>query len=207
MTRRSAVAAAFGIVPLLLAAGCGSSSGDGARSTISPIQPSSYVTIEPATTTTTTTIPAGQVIAGGISPTEQTYTVVAGDSLSKIASLYDITMDVLINYNGWTDGTNHFLGVGDKILIPPDTPIPGASGSTSGDIAAGDTSGDTGTATSETASGTDCPTTYVIAAGDTSRIKVAAKFDITYEQMDAANVGTPGYSSFVVGTSITIPCP
>jgi len=112
------VFAAFGVVPLLLSAGCGASSGDGARSTISPIQPSSYVTIEPATTTTTTTIfiDPSQPSGPSISPDPQTYVVQAGDSLSKIASLYDITVEVLISYNGWTDGTSHLLLPGDEIL-------------------------------------------------------------------------------------------
>ncbi len=208
ISRRAATAVAFGLVPLLLAAGCGESSGEGARATITPIQGSSYVTIEPATTTTTTTIVVDDLAPGDVSPVEQVYTVASGDSLSRIAGLYDITVDQLVNYNGWTDGSSHLILPGDQILIPPNTPVAGSSG---GDTATGsDTgtdTGDTGDTGDDTASGDDCPTTYVIAAGDTSRIKVADRFGITFQQMDAANANTPGYANFVVGTPITIPCP
>lgn len=209
ISRRVVSAVAFGLVPLLLAAGCGESSGEGARATITPIQGSSYVTIEPATTTTTTTIVLDDLQAGDVSPVEQVYTVASGDSLSRIAGLYDITVDTLVNYNGWSDGSSHLILPGDQVLIPPNTPV---AGSTGGDTASGsgssDTGGtDTGDTGDDTATGDDCPTTYVIAAGDTTRIKVADRFGITYQQMDAANANTPGYANFVVGTSITIPCP
>lgn len=209
ISRRAVSAVAFGLVPLLLAAGCGESSGEGARATITPIQGSSYVTIEPATTTTTTTIVLDDLQAGDVSPVEQVYTVASGDSLSRIAGLYDITIDTLVNYNGWSDGSSHLILPGDQVLIPPNTPV---AGSTGGDTASGsgstDAGGtDTGDTGDDTATGDDCPTTYVIAAGDTTRIKVADRFGITYQQMDAANANTPGYANFVVGTPITIPCP
>ncbi len=203
---RRVAAVTFGVVPVLLVAGCGSSDGDDARATITPIQGSSYVTIAQATTTTTTsTVPGATLPEGAISPTEQTYQVVAGDSLSKIAGLYDLeSIDVLCNYNGWTDCPDHLLLPGDQILIPPNAPVPSAGG----EAAAGGETTDDGT-TDETATGEDgeCPTTYVIAAGDTSRIRVADRFGITYQEMDAANANTPGYANFVVGTAITIPCP
>lgn len=197
---RAVVFAAFGVGPLLLAAGCGDSSGDGARTTISPIQPSSYVTIEPATTTTTTTIfidPDGPQ-AGTISPTEQTYIVVSGDSLSKIASLYDITVDVLINYNGWTDGTSHLLLVGDPILIPPNTPVPGTGSdpSDSGDVVT--TDGDSG----DTATGEGCSHTVV---KDDNPTRVARKYDITVDQLSNANLNNPAYNTFLIGSQLTIP--
>jgi LysM repeat protein len=189
------VFAAFGVVPLLLSAGCGASSGDGARSTISPIQPSSYVTIEPATTTTTTTIfiDPSQPSGPSISPDPQTYVVQAGDSLSKIASLYDITVEVLISYNGWTDGTSHLLLPGDEILIPPNTPIPGTG---SGAV-------DTPSATPTTAAATGgC--THTIAAGE-NPTRVAQKYDLTFDQLQLANPGIDFTTTFMVGTVLTIP--
>lgn len=191
------VFAAFGVGPLLLAAGCGDSSGDGAGSILTPIQPSSYVTIEPATTTTTTTIPfdSEQAEAGQISPVEQTYIVVPGDSLSKIAGLYDITVDVLINYNGWTDGTNHLLLAGDVILIPPNTPVPGGVS-------------DAGTGDSTTAT-PDEPDdeggcTHTIAAGE-NPTKVANKYGLTYDQLQIANPFMDFTTTFIVGDVLTIP--
>jgi len=35
---------------------------------------------------------------------------------------------------------------------------------------------------------------------------VAKKYDVTLEQLIAANAGTNGYKSFIVGTKIVIPC-
>lgn len=198
---------AVAAVPLLLVTACGGDDDTGTSSNnLTPITGSSYVTIEPATTTTTTTLPPidpATLQPGDISPQEQQYTVVSGDSVSKIAALYGISADVLANYNSWPEGISHPIFPGDLIRIPPDSQVPGTATETpSGDgTATTDTTGETATSDGE------CPTTYVIQSGDTSRIKVADSFGITYEQMDAANVNTPGYASFVVGTPITIPCP
>jgi LysM repeat protein len=49
------------------------------------------------------------------------------------------------------------------------------------------------------------PQTYVIQQGDTSRMKVASRFGVTVEALDAANAATPGYSSFFPGLEIIIP--
>ncbi len=192
---RAVVFAAFCVAPLMLAAGCGDSTGSGSESLLSPIQPSSYVTIEPATTTTTTTIfidpeqPSGPTI----SPDPQTYIVVAGDSLSKIASLYDMSVDELIAYNGWTDGTNHLLLAGDEILIPPNKPIPGSG---------------TGTAPSDSTTVPDQPSgsgcTHTIVAGD-NPTRVADKYGITVDQLSNANLDNPAYSTFLIGSQLTIP--
>lgn len=211
---RVVTVAAAAVVPLLLVTACGGEGTDaGSSNNLTPITGSSYVTIVPATTTTTTTLPPGATVPpGGTSPQEQTYTVVAGDSVFKIASLYDLDPTVLANYNSWPEGINHPLFVGDTVRIPPDSQVPELGGQTA-DGDTGDTSGDTtGDASSdttgdETATDGECPTTYVIQEGDTTRIGVAEKFDITFEQMDAANVNTPGYQNFIVGTPITIPCP
>jgi LysM repeat protein len=187
------VFAAFGIGPLLLAAGCGGSTGDGARSTISPIQPSSYVTIEPATTTTTTTLPIdpNQPQEAAISPVEQTYIVVSGDSLSKIASLYDITIDVLINYNGWTDGLEHLLLAGDPILIPPNTPIPPATPE--------DVPGEVPEPESN-----EPACRHTIVSGD-NPTKVARQYGLTYDELQLANPFMDFTTTFILGDTINIP--
>lgn len=49
------------------------------------------------------------------------------------------------------------------------------------------------------------PQTYVIQPGDTSRVKVANRFGISVEALDAANAATPGYSAFFAGLEIIIP--
>ena len=203
------------VVPLLLVTACGGGDdGDaaGAGTNLTPITGSSYVTIEPATTTTTTTLPPGQSAEPGqISQQEQTYTVKSGDSVSKIASLYGLAGDVLANYNSWPEGIQHPIFPGDVVRIPPGATVPAAGGSTGEATTDGATTGETPVETTadpgETATDGECPTTYVIQSGDTTRIAVAEKFGITYEQMDAANTNTPGYANFVVGTPITIPCP
>lgn len=213
-TRALAVAVAAA-APLLLVTACGGGGTDaGTSGNLTPIQGSSYVTIEPATTTSTTTTVPGQesgLEPGQTSAQEQQYTVQSGDSVFKIASLFGTTAEIVANYNAWPEGIQHPIFPGDIVRIPPDSQVP--------DLGGGSSSTDTGdptdalvddtddTTTEETAGDGECPTTYVIQAGDTSRIRVAEQFGITFEQMDAANVNTPGYSAFVVGTPITIPCP
>ena len=54
--------------------------------------------------------------------------------------------------------------------------------------------------------GSNCePGSYTIEDGDNARSKVANKFDVTVEALDAANVGTNGYSAFYPGLKIVIP--
>jgi LysM repeat protein len=207
ITPRAVVLAAFGVGPLLLAAGCGGTTPTGAGATIANIQPTSFVEIPPATsTTTTTTVPQGELVEGTRSPTEQSYTIQAGDSLGRIASLHDITLEQLINFNQFPDGANQLILPGDVIKIPPDALVPGTGTATETETeTAGETeTEDTGEAT-ETGDG--CPTTYVIKEGDTVRSRVAEQFGITFQEMDAANANTPGYDSFIPGTEIVIPCP
>jgi hypothetical protein len=47
--------------------------------------------------------------------------------------------------------------------------------------------------------------TYTLKAGDFPA-SVATALDVTVEQLNEANANTPGYSSFIVGTEINIPC-
>ena len=50
------------------------------------------------------------------------------------------------------------------------------------------------------------PGKYTIEESDTSRVRVAEKFDVTVEALDAANASTPGYGAFFAGLEIVIPC-
>lgn len=210
ITGRAAISVAFGVGPLLLAAGCGESTGEGARQTLVEIQPSNYVEIAPATTTTTsTTAPATEDgTPGEIAPGEQSYTIKAGDSLSKIASLYEITLEQLVNYNGFPNASQ-LIVPGDVIKIPPQSVVPESGGATeaAGASDSGSESASEDTADEAATNDGECPTTYVIKAGDTTRIGVAEQFGITFQEMDAANADTPGYANFIVGTEIVIPCP
>lgn len=201
ITPRAVVFAAFGVGPLLLAAGCGGSTPTGSRATIANIQPTSFVEVAPATTTTTTTtiaVDPESLVAGTISPVEQIYTVKSGDSLSKIAGMHEITMDQLINYNSWTDGISHFLGIGDQVKIPPGALIPGTGTST--DTGAGSGT-DGGTDTADTTPGAGC--THTIAAGEFPN-KVARQYGISVDELYAANPGGV-MDTFLIGAVLVIP--
>ena len=200
------------VAPLLLVTACaGDGTADGSGNNLTPITGSSYVTIAPATTTTTTTVAPGGAgdgpEPGSISEQEQIYVVQPNDGPAKIANLYGITMEQLFAYNAYPEGDQHVFLVGEEVRIPPGSQVPGAAAATTVPPASGG-EGDDGTVEpTETTVAGECPTTYVIQSGDTSRIRVAERFGITFEQMDAANANTPGYANFVVGTPITIPCP
>ena len=151
---RSALALTIGVASMALLSGCGSSDGEAASSgdTLNYVPTTSYALKAPATTTTTTTLAPGETPAGGTVPTEQSYTIQSGDSLSAIASRFDVTMDAIVAYNGWSDGINHVLLPGDTILIPPGSAAPGATQTAS---TGGSTDSSTDSGSSETADSGD----------------------------------------------------
>jgi LysM repeat protein len=205
---------AFGLAPAILIGACGDGDDETGTTPLVPIQETSYVVKEPATTTTT--IAPDTAAEGGISPVEQLYTVVAGDALASIANKFGITIDVLVAYNEWAEGISHPIYPGDEIRIPPDSKIPGAEEEEEPTTDDTDASTDSETETTEaetedteaTTTGTgDCETgEYEILAEDTTRVKVAEKFNVTVEALDAANANTDGYSAFYPGLTIVIPC-
>lgn len=102
------------------------SEGDWATTTSTvPIGPDGAVAVPPTSTifdvsspcassplVSTTTVPA-------CTSAEQSYTVVAGDSIAAIAGGFGIDPQILANYNSWPEGIAHPIVVGDVILIPP----------------------------------------------------------------------------------------
>lgn len=199
---RPFVVAVSCVAALALLAGCGEDA-SGARTTLVEIQPSSYVVREPVTTTTA---PADPVAEDGTSSIEQQYTVVSGDFPIKVANLYGVSLTDLCNYNGWTlPNCPEFPNPGTVINIPPGGQVPGSpapdSGAGSGDPAATPPPTQTTLPPGECAEGR-----YTLVDGDFPN-KVARQFDITLDQLNAANANTPGYTSFIVGTEIVIPCP
>lgn len=183
---------------LMLAAGCGSES-SGPRTTLATIQGSSYVTIQPATTTTTLPVPTAT--EPGTSPDAQTYTVQSGDSVSAIASKFDIEAEVLANFNSWPEGILHPIFPGDVINIPPGAAVPSASGSTDGATGDDGDVGDDGD-DGDTATGEGC--THTIVEGD-NPTRVARQYDITVDQLANANINNPVYQTFLIGSQLTIP--
>lgn len=201
ITPRAVVLAAFGVGPLLLASGCGGSTPTGAGATIANIQPTSFVEIPPATTTTTaTTVPQGDLVAGTRSPAEQTYEIKGGDSLGKIAGLYDISLEQLINYNQFADGANQLILPGQTIKIPPDALVPGTATQTETADDPEPDPADDDTAV-DTATGVGC--THTIAQGEFPN-KVARQYDITTDELFAANPGGV-MDTFLVGATLNIP--
>jgi LysM repeat protein len=189
--------------PVLSLTSCGGDA-EGAKTTLGTVQTTSYVVEDPVTTTSTTTLPS-QTPEGQVDPNEQIHTVVAGDSVYKIASLYGITPDALVNYNSWSDGINHFLHVGDEVKIPPNSQVPSANPGTQAPSGGGGGGGDTGGGTTQTsapASGAGC--THTIVAGDNPS-RVAKKYGITVDELAAANAGNPAYQNFLIGSSLSIP--
>lgn len=200
---RLIVLAALGVSPAFLLTSCADDA-SGARTTLGTVQTTSYVVEPPITTTTTTTLPAGPSDGSQTSPNEQSYTVVAGDSVYGIARKHGITPEALANYNDWPEGIAHTLLPGDVVRIPPNSQVPSAGGSDTGGTGTSATPDDgSGSAPPETEpSGTGC--THTIVAGD-NPTRVANKYDITVDELSNANVGNPAYQNFLIGSQLSIP--
>ena len=183
----------------VVAVGCGSDE-SGARTTLAPIQPSSYVVRDPVTTTSVATDPEvdPNVDEEGRSTVEQEYIVQAGDAVALIASRYGIAASDLAGYNDWPSGIEQPIFPGDRILIPPGALIPELPELAPTPVSAPST-------TLAGADGSCVEGTYVIAAGDIP-VRVAERFDISLDKLNEANANTPGYEAFIVGVEIKIPC-
>jgi LysM repeat protein len=204
----------FGLGPAILLAGCGAEE-TGARTTLNSIQPSSYVVRPPVTTTTTPSVDEGpQTDDEGRSVQPQEYTVQAGDFPVRIANLYGISLDELANFNGWTaPNYSEFPNIGGTVRIPPGANVIGGApaADTGGDAPAGDASPDATPGTVETtplpgSDGECVEGTHTIVSGDFP-VRVADQYDITLEELQAANAGNPAMTQFIVGQELRIPCP
>ena len=209
MSVRTSHRMSAGLAPLVAAglvfSGCGGSGGEAAsRPTVTlEAGETSYATLPPATTIPATEETVEEPDTSGV----QEYTVKAGDYGIKVADQFGVSLQDLENINGWSDAGREFPGPGSIIKIPAGgtaqtaTPAPTPAGDETADTAA---AGETGDAIPEV--GGNCEAgSYVIETGDTSRFKVAEKFDVTVEAMDAANASTNGYSAFYPGLKIVIP--
>jgi LysM repeat protein len=215
---RSRVIALGGVVVAAAAlAACGSG-GSGASNSPTPtrIPPTNYVTIAPATTSTTQ--PGQTTLPGTELQPEQPYTIKAGDYPLKIAKSFNVTLAALIEANGWNATASDFPGVGTVIRIPAGGTLEGVTTTVAGQPST-QTTGDGQTtttvkgATTTTAKSTttikggqsNCAAgTYTIVQGDTPS-GVAKKFGTTVDALNAVNADTKYYSSFAVGIVIKIP--
>lgn len=184
----------------------------------------SFVTIPPTPVTEAipTTAPDQP---GSIREFESEYTLVEGDLPSTVAAMFKVNFQEFLDLNGFVlEGQFVPLWppVGTVVKIPPGATNPGEPpvgavttlppGGTETTQAPDDETETEATdppesATTTTVSDDDCTTgKYTIEETDTSRQKVADKFDVSVAALDAANSGTPYYSSFAPGVEIVIPC-
>ena len=114
-------------------------------------------------------------------PAETEYTIVAGDSFSKIASRFHVTTAALIAANPGLEPTK--LQIGKKIKIPPPAP-----------------------ATNTTSTGASAPANgenvYTVKSGDTLS-RIATSFHTTVKAIRSAN--NLKTDSIKVGQKLTIP--
>lgn len=176
LSRTAAVAVAACAVLGLTACG-----GDGNAATVTTvsIRPESYALKPPATPPSTA--PAVPVAdAEGRSQAEQSYIVHEDEYPYEIASLFDVELDALRNFNGWDEDYAGFPAPGGTVRIPP--------GAKFIDPAAPTTTAAPGTAEAdeETAEAGECGGTYTLEDGDFP-VDVAKKFDITIDALLAAN--------------------
>lgn len=197
----------LGAATLGLAA-CGEESATGVTTPVT-IGATNFVTLPPVQSTMAPPTSA-PMQPGSVLTADTTYVIQAGDYPSTIAARWGLSFDALAAANGWTLDSAGMVpewpGVGATITIPAGAVVPGSSGGGSG--------GATQTTSAPAPNTTSAPVTtvdtcsqgkYVIQATDTSRQKVADKFDVSVAALDAANAGTNGYSAFYPGLEIIIP--
>lgn len=199
--RRLGVLVGPALVGAVVLSSCGGGESGATQSTIDLSAASTAFVVRPPATTEppVDTLAEGDpdAIVEGI----QEYTVQAGDAPYVLVTRFGVSLEDLLGVNEWTD-PSQFPFPGTVILIPP-----GAKSVTAAATDSGDTSTDTDAAPTDTIpdAGDNCPQgTYTIVEGDYLG-KVASKFDVTVEALNAANASTPGYSSFYVGLEIVIP--
>ena len=192
------------LAPVVFGALLFSACGDGTTATTSSVvnlESTNYNTLATTASTLPQTTLVGATVPSGQATTEVTeYTVQANDVPFTVANRYGITVDALQLANVDTPGYGAFY-VGLKIKIPagaitpsatvpPETTLPATPSETTTTLAGG---------ASNCAQGS-----YTIVEGDLPGT-VAQKFDVTVDQLNAANANTKGYTNFIVGVKIIIP--
>ncbi|MCU1393630.1 MAG: hypothetical protein JWM34_2058 [Ilumatobacteraceae bacterium] len=203
------VAVGMSAVSLLGFTACGSDSGTGAApATTIKLGTPSYQTLAPIITSapTSTALPGGaQLVAG-----EQSYTVVSGDILVRIAKKYCITAQQVVDFNGWTDSFNHALYPGDKVRIPPNACAGNGETTVTQPVTAATSTGTAATtAATTTATATSVAAgpggTYTVVAGDYLS-GIAKKTGTTVDGIVSANGWSDGSNHAIYpGEKIKLP--
>jgi len=204
--RRLGVLVGPALIGAVVLSSCGGGESGATQSTIDLSAASTAFVVRPPATTEP---PADTLAAGdpdAIVEGTQEYTVQSGDAPYVLVTRFAISLEDLLAVNEWTD-PSQFPFPGTVILIPPGAKSVTAAATTD----SVDTSTDGATETEATPTetipdaGDNCSQgTYTIVEGDYLG-KVASKFDVTVDALNAANASTPGYSSFYVGLEIVIP--
>lgn len=71
-----------------------------------------------------TAAPDGTAVGEAPASDAATYTIAAGDTLSGIATRADVSLDALVDANGWTDGADHLIMPGDVVVLPDGATTP-----------------------------------------------------------------------------------
>jgi LysM repeat protein len=183
-------------------ASCGTADDAATQTTIDLSASSTAFVVRPPAPTVPTPEAA---TAGAVVETEQEYVVQSGDTPIGVANRFGVSLEDLVAYNEWPTAALPFPG--ETIKIPPGGTVSGAepAGEAAGTDGGDETDSAEPAATSPDAGDNCAPGSYTIEEGDITRTRVADKFDVTVEALDAANAGTPGYNSFYPGLEIVIP--
>lgn len=196
------------LIGAVVLSSCGGGESGATQSTIDLSAASTAFVVRPPATTE----PPADTLAEGdpdaIVEGIQEYTVQSGDAPYVLVTRFGISLEDLLGVNEWTD-PSQFPFPGTVILIPPGAKS--VTAATAATTDSGDTSADDEAEAEATPAetipdaGDNCSQgTYTIVEGDYLG-KVASKFDVTVDALNAANASTPGYSSFYVGLEIVIP--
>jgi len=212
-TRRLGALVGPALIGAIILSSCGGGETGATQSTIDLSAASTAFVVRPPATTVPTDA-AGD--PGAIVEGTQEYEVQSGDAPFVLVTRFEVTLEDLLAVNEWTSA-NQFPFPGTVILIPPGGKSVAAylAGNTaSAEETATDTGsetdaeGDSDSGATDTIpdAGDNCaPGSYTIEESDTTRTKVAEKFDVTVDALDAANASTPGYNAFYPGLEIVIP--